>query len=127
MTTPDWPAFITHDLGDTEQDEQERILRWETYRKDMDALIATGDYEKDADGWWFHLQTGQLVGPDPEIERPLRDQEVMHIRARGRPKSDNPKVPVSIRLDRDVLEHFKKDGKGWQSRVNAALREKAGI
>ena len=30
-------------------------------------------------------------------------------------------------LDPDVLAHFKKDGKGWQTRVNAALRQAAGL
>ncbi|MCB1466339.1 BrnA antitoxin family protein [uncultured Paracoccus sp.] len=44
---------------------------------------------------------------------------------RGRPPLDNPKVAVSIRLDQDVVDAFKKDGPGWQSRVNAALREAA--
>jgi uncharacterized protein (DUF4415 family) len=29
---------------------------------------------------------------------------------------------VSLRLDRDVLEHFQADGSGWQERMNAALR-----
>jgi uncharacterized protein (DUF4415 family) len=39
----------------------------------------------------------------------------------GRPKSAAPKVAVSIRLDQDVVEHFKATGSGWQSRINAAL------
>ncbi len=34
---------------------------------------------------------------------------------------------VSIRLDRDVLEHFQDDGPGWQERINAALRLAAGL
>ena len=34
---------------------------------------------------------------------------------------------VSLRLDRDVLEHFQADGPGWQERMNAALRSVAGI
>jgi uncharacterized protein (DUF4415 family) len=34
---------------------------------------------------------------------------------------------VSIRLDRDVLEHFQADGQGWQDRINAALRSAAGL
>ena len=34
---------------------------------------------------------------------------------------------VSIRLDRDVLEHFQADGQGWQERINAALRSAAGL
>ena len=33
-----------------------------------------------------------------------------------------PKVPVSVRLDRDVLEWFKGQGPRYQSRINAVLR-----
>ncbi|MBV8837871.1 MAG: BrnA antitoxin family protein [Alphaproteobacteria bacterium] len=38
-----------------------------------------------------------------------------------------PAVPsaremVSLRLDRDVLEHFQAGGPGWQDRINDALR-----
>lgn len=32
------------------------------------------------------------------------------------------KIPISIRLDRDVLEWFKSQGEGYQSRINAILR-----
>jgi uncharacterized protein (DUF4415 family) len=41
----------------------------------------------------------------------------------GRPKSASPKVSTTIRLDQDVLEGFRKTGPGWQSRINAALRD----
>ncbi|WP_127142788.1 BrnA antitoxin family protein [Pelagibacterium montanilacus] len=34
---------------------------------------------------------------------------------------------VSLRIDRDVLAHFQDDGPGWQERINAALREAAGL
>lgn len=33
-----------------------------------------------------------------------------------------PKVPVSIRLDADVLEYFRGQGRGWQTKMNAVLR-----
>lgn len=33
-----------------------------------------------------------------------------------------PKIPVSIRLDADLIEHFRSTGRGWQTRVNAILR-----
>ena len=33
---------------------------------------------------------------------------------------------VSLRIDRDVLDHFQEDGPGWQERINAALRTAAG-
>lgn len=44
-------------------------------------------------------------------------------RPRGRPKADETKVFTAIRLDADLLETFKATGKGWQTRVNAALRQ----
>jgi len=33
-----------------------------------------------------------------------------------------PKNPVSIRLDKDVIDFFKAQGKGYQTRINAVLR-----
>jgi uncharacterized protein (DUF4415 family) len=44
---------------------------------------------------------------------------------RGRPPSADPKQPVSLRLDRDVLAHFRRSGRGWQSRINTVLRKAA--
>ena len=46
---------------------------------------------------------------------------------RGRPRSENPKQPVSLRLDRDVVEWFKRGGEGWQTRMNDELRRAAGL
>lgn len=36
--------------------------------------------------------------------------------------SPQPKQAVSIRLDRDVMEWFRKQGRGYQTRINAVLR-----
>ena len=44
---------------------------------------------------------------------------------RGRPKSKAPKRAVSLRLDDEVVAHFRRGGRGWQSRINAALRKAA--
>ena len=46
---------------------------------------------------------------------------------RGRPKAANPKEAVNIRLDADVLDHFRKTGPGWQTRINDALRKVVGL
>ena len=43
----------------------------------------------------------------------------------GRPRKAAPKEAVSLRLDPDVLEHYRASGPGWQSRINAALRKVA--
>ena len=32
------------------------------------------------------------------------------------------KEQISIKIDRDVLEYFRKDGPGYQTRMNAVLR-----
>ena len=44
------------------------------------------------------------------------------LRPRGRPPKDSPKAQVTLRLDTEVLEHFKAGGRGWQTRINAALK-----
>lgn len=41
----------------------------------------------------------------------------------GRPTADNPKVLTSVRFDPDVLAAFKATGRGWQTRMNNALKE----
>ena len=43
------------------------------------------------------------------------------------PALPNAKEMVSIRIDRDVLEHFQSGGPGWQERINEALRTAAGL
>lgn len=41
---------------------------------------------------------------------------------RGRPKAEKPKVSTTLRLDADVLDHFRRLGPGWQTRINSTLR-----
>lgn len=48
-------------------------------------------------------------------------------RGRGRPKSDAAKEQISVRLDPDVLAKLREAGPGWQSRINAMLREALGL
>ena len=44
-------------------------------------------------------------------------------RARGRPvkSEETRKVPVSIRLSPEVLDHFRGLGRGWQTRIDELL------
>ena len=41
----------------------------------------------------------------------------------GRPRSASPKQSVTLRLDQEVVAAFRQTGRGWQSRINEALRE----
>jgi uncharacterized protein (DUF4415 family) len=43
-----------------------------------------------------------------------------------KPAIPNAKEMVSLRIDRDVLDHFQDAGPGWQDRINDALRKAAG-
>jgi uncharacterized protein (DUF4415 family) len=42
------------------------------------------------------------------------------------PALPGAKELVSLRIDRDVLDHFQEAGPGWQERINEALRKAAG-
>lgn len=42
---------------------------------------------------------------------------------RGRPTGSGKKEQVAIRIDSDVLAAFRASGAGWQTRMNAALRD----
>ncbi|MFD2845670.1 BrnA antitoxin family protein [Paracoccus cavernae] len=55
---------------------------------------------------------------------PSRKRQRRRVRV-WRPKAANPKVAVSLRLDPDVVEAFKRGGDGWQTRMNEALRKAA--
>jgi uncharacterized protein (DUF4415 family) len=48
--------------------------------------------------------------------------ELREARRRGAQKAP-VKVPTTIRSDADVLDALKASGKGWQTRVNDALRD----
>lgn len=37
------------------------------------------------------------------------------------------KVPVSIRLSPEVVEHFRSTGPGWQKRIDEILKKAAGL
>ena len=74
---------------------------------DPDAPEATSDQLRDAK---------PFTDVFPELARTMRKN------VGGRPRSKNPKVPVSIRLDSEVVAKFKATGPGWQSRINDVLR-----
>ena len=74
-------------------------------------------------GWW---KTGELIGPDPKIERPLSKAQLGKATVRlGRPPKLNRKQSTTLRLDPEVIERFRKSGPGWQTRMGEVLRRAA--
>lgn len=43
----------------------------------------------------------------------------------SKPSVPGVKEQVTLRIDRDVLDHFQAGGPGWQDRINEALRKVA--
>lgn len=137
MRSKKWPSFETWDLNvGTEEGDAEMQRRWEVYDREMKALIAKGGVHEDEDGWWVDDATGELIGPDPEIEQPLTDEELAHPmtfeealpelaasikRTRGRPKSENPKAAVTLRLDPETVARFEATGPDWRRRMAEIL------
>lgn len=67
------------------------------------------------------LTAAALADPD---NPPL---DLSKARPVGRPRLTHTKRSIHLRLDRDVVEAFEAAGPGWQTRINAALREAAGL
>ncbi len=63
---------------------------------------------------------------DPDAQ-PLTSKQLkamVPIRAlRGRPRSENKKLLVSVRYSPEVIAYFKSTGEGWQSRMDGVLRK----
>jgi len=56
------------------------------------------------------------IAADPDADVPGIDWDNPEIFVAG------VKIPISIRLDPDVLNFFKSNGAGYQKRINAVLR-----
>lgn len=63
---------------------------------------------------------------DPDAH-PLTDAQLaamVPMRAlRGRPRLENKKLLLSVRYSPEVVAFFKSTGEGWQSRMDAVLKE----
>lgn len=128
-----WPRFETNDLDlNTDEGDAELHRRWKAYDREMRALIAKGGVHQDEDGWWIDDASGDLIGPDPEIERPLADDDLKRMRrledelpelaasikrTRGRPRVERPKAAVTLRLDPDAIARFEAVGPDWRRRM----------
>ena len=81
---------------------------------------------------WDDVDSPEWTAEDFARARPAREvlPKIMGkkaaeelLRPRGRPPLHTTKVSTSIRLDADVVKKFKASGKGWQSRINLALKD----
>ena len=93
--------------------------------EELDAMRARGEGETD----WAAVdaktdaELAADTASDPAWEG-IPEDWYKHARAASgplvRPKEN--KRPVTLRMDPDVIEWFKAEGRGWQSRMHAVLR-----
>ncbi|CAB3856898.1 hypothetical protein LMG3410_02074 [Achromobacter aegrifaciens] len=62
------------------------------------------------------------IAADPDTYE-LGAADLKQMKKIGRPKAEITKERITIRLSPDVLERFRSTGTGWQTRVDAALRD----
>jgi len=62
------------------------------------------------------------IAADPNTFE-LTDEWVAKARRVGRPLSETPKIKRSIRFSAEVISYFRATGKGWQTRMDNALKE----
>jgi uncharacterized protein (DUF4415 family) len=91
----------------------------------------------DKDSWFIDSTTGEPIAPHPVIERELKPGEAKPVREVmpelieaaetyrrvGRPKAASPKVHIGFRLAAEVVASIKATGRGYNARVEQALRE----
>ena len=58
----------------------------------------------------------------PLTPKQLQSMVPMKV-VRGRPKSENKKLLVSVRYSPEVVAYFKSTGEGWQSRMDGVLQQ----
>ncbi|QRJ62267.1 BrnA antitoxin family protein [Azospira restricta] len=62
--------------------------------------------------------------PDAQPLTPKQLKTMVPLKAlRGRPKSENKKLLVSVRYSPEVIAYFKSTGEGWQSLMDSVLRK----
>lgn len=91
---------------------------------EMRAARARGETRSDLE----RLRTEAAAGIEPVLDGDSPDasaamRQVIAKRRAGRPLGSGTKEQVALRLDHDVLAAFRAGGAGWQTRINAALRE----
>lgn len=90
-------SIIKHKRGETSAHSTEREAELNALARKLDSDIDYGDIPASGDEQWSEAERGKFY-------RPLKTQ-------------------ASVRIDADVMAWLKQPGKGYQTRLNAILRE----
>ena len=70
----------------------------------------------------FFEQGEWKIGEQP-VSAPEGAAALREALSRGRPKAQSTKQALTVRYDAEVIAAFKATGKGWQTRMNDALKD----
>lgn len=70
----------------------------------------------------------ELLPEDFAVMKPLSEVDpdlvaLSKSAKRGRPKAEQVKEAIKLRIDADILDAFRAGGAGWQTRINEALAD----
>lgn len=97
-----------------------------TTPKPARGYVSNPDYSQE--DWDEVSDNPEWTAADFKVARPFAETFPALAEALRRPRGPQKaptKVPVTIRLDRSVVDAFRATGEGWQTRMNEALREAA--
>ncbi len=70
------------------------------------------------------INAAAKADPDAQPLTPKQLSAMVPLKSlRGRPKSDNKKLLLSVRYSPEVVAYFKSTGEGWQSRMDGVLQQ----
>lgn len=90
----------------------------ETIKTRAGRLLILPTTEEDA-----ALTAAALSDPDAQPYSDAEWESVKPVLKRGRPPAAETKTRITIRLSREVLDRFRASGDGWQTRIDAALKD----
>lgn len=90
----------------------------------MRAARKRGESQSDWEAVRQRIKAG--IEPEEDEDSPEATGAIRELTAKrraGRPAGSSTKEQVLLRIDRDVIAAFRATGPGWQSRLNAALKD----
>lgn len=92
--------------------------------EEMRAARERGESKTD----WARVRGEQASGAEPTADADSPDatqlmREAVTTRRAGRPPGSGNKEQVAVRFDKEVLASFRASGRGWQTRMNDALKD----
>lgn len=70
------------------------------------------------------IRSAAKSDPDAALLSAAQLKAMVPLKAlRGRPKSESPKLLVSVRYSPEVVTYFRSTGEGWQARMDGVLQE----